>query len=155
MKGYFGHPEESAAVLKDGWLHTADLGYVADGRLYITGRLKDIVIRHGKKYHAQDIEQCIGRTPGVMQGGVAVFGLDTGPEQKVIVVAEARAQAAVADGRIERAIRQACQDDFLLGLDDVRLVTPGTIPRTTSGKVRRQSCRQWYTEAVTISGSDH
>ena len=148
MKGYFGHPAESAAALKDGWLHTGDLGYVAGGQLFITGRLKDIIIRHGKNYHAQDIEQCIARTPGLIQGGVAVFGLEVNLDHKVIAVVEARAQAGIADGTIERAIRQACQDDFLLPLDDVRIVTPGTIPRTTSGKVRRQACRQWYVDSL-------
>ena len=62
MKGYFRREQESADTLRDGWLHTGDLGYHANGQLYITGRSKDLIIRHGKNYHAQDIERRIAVT---------------------------------------------------------------------------------------------
>lgn len=144
MSGYYGRPDESAAALTGGWLHTGDLGYVADGRLFITGRSKDLLIRSGRNYYAQDIERAIMPVPGLMAGGVAAFGIGDLVNMQIVVVAESRKRDPHSQDEIRRRIREACQLHFDIGPDDIQLVAPGAIPRTTSGKVRRQHTRRAY-----------
>jgi len=148
MRGYHGHPEESAETLRGGWLHTGDLGYFAGGELYLTGRRKDLIIRYGRNYYPQDIEKLAGTVEGVMPGGAAAFGIEQGDQTLVVVVAETRSRQALERERIERQIRERCQDLFLFGPDVIKLVTPRSIPRTTSGKVRRRACLELYTAGV-------
>jgi acyl-CoA synthetase (AMP-forming)/AMP-acid ligase II len=144
MSGYYGRPDESAAALRGGWLHTGDLGYVADGRLFITGRSKDLLIRSGRNYYAQDIERAIMQVPGLINGGVAAFGIGDLADMRIVVVAESRKRDPQSQDEIQRRIREACQLHFDMGPDDIQLVAPGAIPRTTSGKVRRQQTRRAY-----------
>ena len=144
MSGYHGRPDESAAALKGGWLRTGDLGYVADGRLFITGRSKDLLIRSGRNYYAQDIERAIMLVPGLMSGGVAAFGTGDLANMRIVVVAESRKRDPQSQDEIRRRIREACQLHFDMGPDEIQLVAPGSIPRTTSGKVRRQQTRRAY-----------
>jgi acyl-CoA synthetase (AMP-forming)/AMP-acid ligase II len=141
MRGYYGQPALSAAALRGGWLHTGDLGYIAAGQLYVTGRSKDLIIRLGKNYHAQDIERAVMRLAGVHQGGVAALGIDEDAVIKIVVIAETRVRDAQARTDLATAIRDACRTQFDLGPDEIHLVAPGSIPRTTSGKVRRPECR--------------
>jgi len=143
MRGYYGQPAESAAALRNGWLHTGDLGYLASGQLYVTGRSKDLIIRLGKNYYAQDIERAVARLPGVLQGGVAALGVDGDDGVRIVVIAETRLRDLEARSCLTIEIRDACQTQFDVGPDEIHLVPPGTIPRTTSGKVRRQACRAW------------
>ena len=144
MSGYYGHPDETRATLRDGWLHTGDLGYLVDGSLFITGRAKDLIIRHGRNYHPGDIETVVAALPGVLRAGVAAFGLSAGGQEQVVVVAETRLKDEAARTTLVRQIRERCHDAFLFGPDDVALLGAGGIPRTTSGKVRRHECRRLY-----------
>jgi acyl-CoA synthetase (AMP-forming)/AMP-acid ligase II len=148
MKGYFRRPAESADTLRNGWLHTGDLGYRINGSLFVTGRIKDLIIRHGKNYYAHDIEHRIGGVPDLVPGGAVAFSLEEAPATRVVIVAESRARRHDTQARIARDIRDACQAAFLFGPDEVKLVPPGSIPRTTSGKVRRQACKRWYLEVI-------
>jgi acyl-CoA synthetase (AMP-forming)/AMP-acid ligase II len=147
MKEYFNRAVETAETLRNGRLHTGDLGYLADGRLYVTGRSKDLVIRHGKNYFPQDIEFHVTHVEGVLKGGAAVFSVEDDGEVRVVVVAETRSRDAAAQAEIIRQIRIQCHDNFLFGPDDIWLVMPGAIPRTTSGKIRRRECKQSYLAA--------
>lgn len=150
-RGYYRQPEATTAALRGGWLHTGDLGYMAEGRLYITGRSKDLIIRLGRNYHAQDFERVVGAVPGVLPGGVVAFGVETADTTRIVVVAETRVREAEALVDLNARIRECCRQHFDIGPDDVRLATPGEIPRTTSGKVRRQACRQQYEAEMTAS----
>jgi acyl-CoA synthetase (AMP-forming)/AMP-acid ligase II len=147
MHGYYRRPDDTARTIQGGWLHTGDLGYLADGRLYLTGRLKDLIIRHGRNYHPPDIELVIAGTEGVSRGGSVAFSLPGVEEPQVVVVAETRIRQADELDALTRRILARCHDAFLFGPDRVCLVPPGGIPRTTSGKVRRQVCRQLYVSA--------
>lgn len=147
MQGYRNRPEETAATLKDGWLRTGDLGYRSDGRLYLTGRLKDLIIRHGRNYHPPDIELVIAGTEGVSRGGSVAFGVHDSVDPRVIVLAETRVRQVEELDALARRIRERCHAAFLFGPDEVCLVPVGGIPRTTSGKVRRHECRQLYLSA--------
>jgi acyl-CoA synthetase (AMP-forming)/AMP-acid ligase II len=144
MQGYYGRPDETESALRNGWLHTGDLGYLADGELYITGRIKDLIIRHGRNYAARDIEAKVAAVEGVLYTGAVAFSLEGEGETKVIIVVETRLRDAAARQALVREIRLRCHDAFLFGPDDVKLVSPGSIPRTTSGKLRRQETRRRF-----------
>jgi fatty-acyl-CoA synthase len=140
MQGYFEDAEATADALRSGWLHTGDLGYLAGGRLFVCGRTKDLIIRQGRKYHPPDLESAIADLPGVRPSGVVVFGINRLLDgDEVVAVVEARASLTAADvaDRVRRRVRETAG----LEIDRVLVTPPGTIPRTTSGKVRRAEAR--------------
>jgi fatty-acyl-CoA synthase len=140
MQGYFEQPDATAAALHDGWLLTGDLGYMADGDLYVCGRTKDLIIRQGRKYHPPDIESSLADLQGVALSGVVVFAVSRVEEpDEVVAVLETRAGGRAAE--IEDAVRRRVRESAGLEIDRVVLTAPGTIPRTTSGKVRRSETR--------------
>ena len=104
-RGYFRDPQKTAQLFHDGWLDTGDRAYAAAGDIYITGRVKDIVIRGGRNLYPEEIEDAVGRVEGIRRGCVAVFGSPdaaTGTE-RLVVLAEARPGAAA--GRSGDAVR--------------------------------------------------
>jgi fatty-acyl-CoA synthase len=138
MRGYFDEPADD--VLQDGWLRTGDLGYLADGALYVCGRTKDVIIRQGRKYHPADLESTIAELRGVPLAGVAVFGVSRIEEpDAVVAVVEARASMRADD--VEERVRRRIRETAGLEIDRIVVMPPGTIPRTTSGKVRRAETR--------------
>jgi len=152
MVGYFDNPEATGETLPDGWLRTGDVGYIADGELFVCGRTKDLIIRQGRKYHPPDLEATIADVEGVRASGVVVFGVNHLAEtDKVVAILEARA-SATSDQTIDQ-VRRRVRETAGLELDQVVLAPPGTIPRTTSGKVRRAETRARF-EAGTLLPSD-
>ncbi|HEV2499342.1 MAG TPA: AMP-binding protein [Terriglobia bacterium] len=147
--GYYRNPKASSAVITaDGWMDSGDLGYWAGGELYVTGRLKDCIIKSGRNIIPQEIEAAAADVPGVRKGCVAAFGaLDpaTGTE-RLVIVAETRAAGPEELHRIEEGIVQAV--DAVLGIppDKIVLVAPQNIPKTSSGKIRRNATRTLYLE---------
>ncbi len=140
MVGYYKDPELTSRVIRDGWLHTGDLGYLSEGELFVCGRVKDLIVINGRKYHPQDLEWSLDGIRGVRRGRVVAFG-DAGANRVVIV---AEASGAVAPGSLTADIRRLIGDHFGLAVDDVLLVPGGTVARTTSGKVRRAAMRAAY-----------
>jgi fatty-acyl-CoA synthase len=151
MQSYFGDPATTAEALRDGWLYTGDLGYVADGELFVCGRTKDLIIRRGRKYHPPDLESTIAALPGIRPSGVVVFGISR-PEKPDEVVAVLEARASLARGDIVDQVRQRIRETAGLELDRVIVAPPGTVPRTTSGKVRRAETRQRFEAGTLIAG---
>jgi fatty-acyl-CoA synthase len=140
MQGYFEQPEATAEALRDGWLFTGDLGYLADGALYVCGRTKDLIIRQGRKYHPPDIESSLADLQGVALSGVVVFAVNH-VEHADEIVAVLETRAGGRSDEIEQAVRRRIRETSGLEIDRVVLTPPGTIPRTTSGKVRRAETR--------------
>jgi fatty-acyl-CoA synthase len=140
MQGYFEQPEATAEALRDGWLFTGDLGYLADGALYVCGRTKDLIIRQGRKYHPPDIESSLADLQGVALSGVVVFAVNH-VENADEIVAVLETRAGGRSDEIELAVRRRIRETSGLEIDRVVLTPPGTIPRTTSGKVRRAETR--------------
>jgi fatty-acyl-CoA synthase len=144
MTGYYNDSVATEATMKDGWLYTGDLGYMVDGRIYITGRRKEIIIVAGRNYYPTDIEHAISQLPQVRTGNVVAFGISTDDlEEKIIVCAEtvvaAEEYAALADkirGRVMEAVG--------LEVHDVLLLQAGTLPKTSSGKLQRCDVRAAY-----------
>ncbi len=151
MQGYFEDEAATADALRDGWLWTGDLGYIADGELFVCGRTKDLIIRQGRKYHPPDLESAIADLPGVRPSGVVVFGISRLDESdEVVAVIEAR--ASMATGDVMDQVRRRVRETAGLELDRVVVTPPGTIPRTTSGKVRRAETRARFQAGTLQAG---
>ncbi len=145
-RGYFHNPEQTARLFHDGWLDSGDRAYAADGDFYITGRVKDIVIRGGRNLYPQEVEEAVGRVDGVRKGCVAVFGSPdpaTGTE-RLVVLAEVRPAGAEARARLRDAMSRAVIDAIGEPPDEIVLAPPHTVLKTSSGKVRRSACRGVY-----------
>src|SRR5262249_28038245 len=143
MQGYYGEAPLTADAIRDGWLYTGDLGYISDGELFVCGRIKDIVVIHGRKYYPQDLEWAVHDLPGIRRGRLVAFGTSReASSDRVVLVAEPVDSKSV-DG-LASAIRQRIVDVCGLPVDEVLLVVKGTITRTTSGKVQRAAIKARY-----------
>ncbi|HEY2905019.1 MAG TPA: fatty acyl-AMP ligase [Vicinamibacterales bacterium] len=153
MLGYYKDDELSAQTIRDGWLHTGDLGYLAGGELFVCGRVKDIIIANGRKYHPQDLEWAVDQLPGVRRGRVVAFGSAQagGPDRVVVVVEPNR---TIATEPLTEAIRRCIGDLCGLYVDDVVLVANGTIGRTTSGKVQRAATKARFERGELAAAHD-
>ena len=152
--GYFRNPQATeAAIDSDGWMDTGDLGYFADGEIYITGRLKDCIIKAGHNIIPQDVEMAAWEVEGVRKGCVAAFGtIDqrTGTE-KLVVVAETRVSEPNERRRVADQVVEVIAKKIGIPPDDVVLSAPESVPKTSSGKIRRAEMRRMY-EAGEIAG---
>jgi len=144
--GYFRNPEATAGLFDGPWLKTGDIGYVAEGELYLTGRLKDIIIRAGQHFFPQELEEAISHVGGVRKGGVAVFPATDARSgtERLVVLAETREQNEAARGRIRADIGHLAADLMGMPADEILLVPPRTVLKTSSGKLRRTACRELY-----------
>ncbi len=141
--GYYRDEGLTARTIRDGWLHTGDLGYVSNGELFVCGRMKDIIIINGRKYHPQDLEWGIGDLAGVRRGRVVAFGtMARGQADRAVIVVEP--SGTVPGDVLTDSIRRRIVDLCGLLVDDVVLVPRGTVARTTSGKVRRAATKLRY-----------
>src|SRR5262249_20276519 len=146
-ESYYKNPPATAAVLAaDGWMDSGDLAYWAGGELYITGRVKDCIIKSGRNIVPQEVEAAASEVNGVRRGCVAAFGIadaDFGTE-RLVVVAETRTTRQEELRRIEADIIHSV--DAVLGIppDVVQLVGPQSIPKTSSGKIRRFETRSMF-----------
>jgi amino acid adenylation domain-containing protein len=130
------------------FLRTGDLGFLDRGRLYVSGRIKDLIIVRGRNFHPQDIEHALtDRIEALHPGGCAAFSLDGGDEERVVVVAELGREALrKADfATLLAAMRKILAEECDLAAELV-LAPPGAVPKTSSGKLRRQACKQAYAE---------
>ena len=142
--GYYKRPEATAALFHDGWLCTGDLAYMIDGELVICGRIKDVIIVGGRNVFPEDIERAVGGVEGVRAGNVIAFGVDGYKgKETVVVVAEVK---ETDHDRVRHDIHQVTLDVSGLPPRDVMLVRPGTLPKTSSGKLQRSKCRESYLE---------
>ena len=146
MQGYFGRAEATAEVLQNGWLKTGDLGYLAKGELFVTGRVKDIIIQGGRNLYPQELEQIAGEVEGVRRGCVAAFGVSGRrlAGERLVLVAETRRSEPEEREKLAAAIREGMDAQLGIPLDEVVLVPPQSVPKTSSGKIRRDACRRLY-----------
>ncbi|MCL5670388.1 MAG: AMP-binding protein [Acidobacteria bacterium] len=145
--GYFRNPKATAAVTtEDGWMDSGDLGYWAGGEIHITGRAKDLIIKSGRNIVPQEVELAAAEVPEVRRGCVAAFGTrdpDLGTEL-LVVVAETRVANKEDLDRIEAEIVERVGLAVGMPPDRVELVAPQSIPKTSSGKIRRNETRLLY-----------
>ncbi len=145
-KGYWQDPDATAAAFREDGLRTGDLGYLADGELFVTGRKKDLIILNGRNYDPQSIEWIVETVPGIRKGNVIAFSRPAERTEELVVVAEAR--AGIDPTEVMDLVRTTVRDELMLNPADVHLASPGTLPKTTSGKLQRAKCRAQY-----LSGS--
>jgi fatty-acyl-CoA synthase len=144
--GYFRNPDATQAVRRDGWMDSGDLGYWADGELVITGRRKDLIIKAGRNLYPQELEEAVGSLPGVRKGCVAAFGVDDREigTQRLVVVAETRHADEDDRTRLQDAIVDRVVATVGVPPDAVVITDPGTVLKTSSGKIRRSATCQAY-----------
>ncbi len=149
--GYWNQPEETEAVFgstpanrpQDRFLRTGDLGFVMHRRLYVSGRLKDLLIVRGRNVYPQDVETAAQAADARLRaGGGAAFPIDVDGEEFVCLVQETTASDAAELERIARVIRSKVYEDLGVALKEIYLVPPRSIPKTSSGKVRRHATRE-------------
>jgi acyl-CoA synthetase (AMP-forming)/AMP-acid ligase II len=130
------------------YCRTGDLGFIYRGDLFISGRLKDLIIVNGSNHHPEDIERSVEEADCRLHGSVAIFSIEHGEEQHIIVVAEhpRKAASGALEPELERIIRKAISERHRLQVHRLLFVRPGAIPKTTSGKVRRHECRRLFLE---------
>ncbi|NLA04840.1 MAG: fatty acyl-AMP ligase [Firmicutes bacterium] len=146
--GYYGDPEMSAALFRGEWLRTGDLAYYVAGpdggspELVVCGRIKDLIIISGRNIYPEDIERAVGMIEGVRTGNVIAFSVE-GDRRKeaIVVVAEIR---SADPGELHRAIRRRVIEICEVPPRDIVLTGPGTLPKTSSGKLQRSLCRKRY-----------
>ncbi|MCB1021808.1 MAG: AMP-binding protein, partial [Acidobacteria bacterium] len=145
--GYFRNPQATAAAIDSGgWMDSGDLGYWAAGELFITGRLKDCIIKSGHNIIPQDVENAAAEVAGVRKGCIAAFGTisaNSGTE-RLVVVAETRISDKGQRSRIRREIVAEVSRKVGVPPDVVELVPPQSVPKTSSGKIRRVETRNLY-----------
>jgi 1-acyl-sn-glycerol-3-phosphate acyltransferase len=148
--GYFRRAETTRAAMHDGWMDSGDLGYQVGGELFVTGRVKDLIIQGGRNICAEEVETITSSVPGIRRGCVAAFGVPdraTGTE-RLVVVAETRAQARTQREALERAVRDRLVDGIGSPPDAVVIPDPHTVLKTSSGKIRRSAMREAYVQGT-------
>ncbi|MGV9801305.1 AMP-binding protein [Mycobacterium sp. NPDC003449] len=157
--GYWGRPDETAATFggrlvdppvgtpEEPWLRTGDSGFISDGELFVIGRIKDLLIVYGRNHCPDDIEATIQE---ISRSRCAAIAVPDGYTEKLVVIVEVRKRAESSAGppdqlsTVKREVTSAIFDSHSLGVADLVLVSPGSIPITTSGKVRRAACVEQY-----------
>ncbi|HTQ97297.1 MAG TPA: AMP-binding protein, partial [Candidatus Acidoferrum sp.] len=161
--GYYKNEEATAKLFAGGppaaegefpWVNSGDRAYQADGEIYITGRVKDIIIKGGRNLYPHEVEELASRAEGIRKGCVVAFGLkgeETGTE-KLVIVAESREEDRAKRAAVVSAINEEVTRGLGLPPDRVELIRPGSIPKTSSGKLRRDETKQLYV-AGTLSAA--
>ncbi|MEM8902502.1 MAG: AMP-binding protein, partial [Actinomycetota bacterium] len=148
--GYYKRPDATAALFRDGWLCTGDLAYMLDGELVLCGRIKDVIIVGGRNVFPEDVERVVNDLDGVRRGNVIAFGARRSDGREgVVVVAETKSTDSVA---LAEDVQLAVRGAVGVPVRDVVLVSPGTIPKTSSGKLQRSLCRQRYADGELVAG---
>lgn len=155
--GYWGRAEETqqtfGAYLADTgegpFLRTGDLGFINNGELFITGRLKDLIIIRGRNHYPQDIEQTVERlSPALRAGCGAAFAVETAGIEGLAIVQEVEDNATADTQMLFRAIIKGISEAHNLQVDHIVLVKPHSVPKTSSGKIQRRSCRQGFLDGA-------
>ena len=144
--GYYRDADKTQALFDEDWLDSGDLAYIANGEIYITGRVKDIIIRAGRNIYPHELEEAVGNVEGIRKGRVAVFGSEdpkTGTE-RLIVLAETRRTDAADLETLRVEINALAADLLNAPPDEVVLAPPNTVLKTSSGKIRRAASREVY-----------
>jgi acyl carrier protein len=161
--GYYKNIEATAKLFPEGaakaggeyaWVNSGDRAYSAEGEIYVTGRVKDIIIKGGRNLYPHEVEELAARADGIRKGCVVAFGLKdkANGTEKLVIVAESRASDAASRAAIAAAINEQVTQGLGLPPDRVELIPLGSIPKTSSGKLRRDETKQLYV-AGTLSAA--
>ena len=140
--GYLDNQQATARLRHGDWLDSGDLGYIAQGELYVTGRAKDVIIKAGRNIYPEELEAAIGNLDGIRAGCVAVFGRQGAGGERLVVLAETRKTREADRAELTRAVEGLTIDLTGMPADEVVLAPPNSVLKTSSGKIRRDACRQ-------------
>lgn len=148
MQGYYRNPEATSQIYNNGWWNSGDLAYIAEGDVFITGRKKDIIIKAGRNIYPPEVEEMVNTVEGVRRGCAVAFGVKDFQQgtERFVVVAETNVTESAQKSKIKRNITEKISEMLGIPPDEVHLVAPRTIPKTSSGKLRRSAMLQGYTE---------
>jgi len=161
--GYYQNAAETEKLFPRGsakddgefaWVNSGDRAYRADGEFYVTGRVKDIIIKGGRNLYPHEVEELAGHAEGIRKGCIVAFGLkdEVSGTEKLVVVAESREESKAKRAAIARAITEEVSRGLGLPPDRVELIPPGSIPKTSSGKLRRDETKQLYLAGTLAAG---
>jgi 1-acyl-sn-glycerol-3-phosphate acyltransferase len=144
--GYFRNPKQTATLFHGQWLDTGDLAYLAGQDLYLTSRVKDIIIKGGRNISPYELEEAIGEINGIRKGCVAVFGVtdQATATEKLVVLAESRSRDPEKLTGLREQVVNLAVDILGMPPDEVILARPGAVLKTSSGKIRRAASRELY-----------
>jgi len=148
--GYYRNPAATKALFRDGWLDSGDYAYSVEGEIYLTGRVKDLIIRGGRNVYPYELEQAVGSLPGIRRGCVAVFASQdvvTGSE-RLVVLAETRVTDSRQREALRRQINDAAIDVVGMPADEIVLAPPNSVLKTSSGKIRRSASREAFEQGL-------
>lgn len=143
--GYFEDSERTQVTFTDHGLRTGDLGYLAGGELFVTGRRKDVIILNGRNYDPQSIEWVVAEIEGIRKGNVVALSRPGASTEELVVVAETRADD---HAHLDQEVRQRVREVLFLNVADTLFLKPGQLPKTSSGKLQRSKTRQHYLDGV-------
>jgi acyl carrier protein len=144
--GYYRDSEKTQTLFDEEWLDTGDLAYIANGELFVTGRIKDIFIRAGRNIYPHELEEAVGNIAGIRAGRVAAFGSEDkhSKTERLIVIAETRSTDNNELEKLHKEINTLAIDLIGSPPDEVVLAPPGTVLKTSSGKIRRSASRDLF-----------
>lgn len=137
-----GYLDARPSPVRDGWLDTGDLGFLHEGQLYVTGRAKDVLVLRGRNHAPQELERAVDGVAGVRTGCTAAVARITPQGERVLLFVEARERRDALEAECREAVLAACG----VAVDEVVVVEPGTLPRTSSGKIRRSEALRLHDE---------
>jgi 1-acyl-sn-glycerol-3-phosphate acyltransferase len=145
-RGYFRNPEATQRLFRDGWLDSGDYAYMVEGEIYLTGRVKDLIIRGGRNLYPYELEEAVGGISGIRKGCVAVFAStdSANATERLVVMAETREQGEAAREALRRKINEAAIDAIGMPADEIVLAPPHSVLKTSSGKIRRAASREAF-----------
>ena len=155
-QGYFRNEEKTKALFDGEWLESGDRAYIAGGDVFITGRIKDIIIKAGRNIYPQELEELVGGVEGVRRGCVAAFPSTLGGAgtERLVLLVETRLTAQSALEALRNKIIEIAKTQLDMAPDEVVLAPPNTVPKTSSGKLRRSAARSLY-ESGSLSKKGH
>ncbi|WP_166256448.1 AMP-binding protein [Marinobacter salicampi] len=145
-RGYYRNEDKTEELFDGKWLNTGDRGYIADSELYLSGRNKDLIVRAGRNIYPGEIEEAVGELDLVRAGCVAAFasGMGESEGERLIVVAETTEKDKKKLDEVKAKIHRIARDALDIEVDEILMVSPRTVPKTSSGKLRRNECRLRY-----------
>jgi len=148
--GYYRNPVATKALFRDGWLDSGDYAYSVKGEIYLTGRVKDLIIRGGRNVYPYELEQAVGSLPGIRRGCVAVFASKDAASgsERLVVLAETRETDSRQREALRRRINDAAIDVVGMPADEIVLAPPNSVLKTSSGKIRRSASREAFEQGL-------
>ena len=144
--GYYRNPTATRAALREGWMDSGDLGYWAGQDLFVTGRRKDLIIKAGRNLYPQEVEEIVGAVVGIRKGCVAAFGVHDPAigTERLVVIAESRETDPPRKSQLQADVMEAVVAALGLPADTIVIAEPGTVLKTSSGKIRRSATKDAY-----------